>query len=134
MDIVCSYICITRFILCFNSVFQCLVDEKDSGSSKVSSTLEAGEKLYPSTSSEGREVIRQELRDLREKWDTYTDHLGSTQRHLEGSLMQWASYDESYNQLVGWVRGAEQEVEGEIESKATLQEKKNQLQHYKVHT
>ena len=36
--------------------------EKEEGALRVNNALEAGEKLYPNTASEGREIIRQELR------------------------------------------------------------------------
>lgn len=39
-----------------------LMAEKEQGASKIHATVECGEKLYPSTAAEGREIIRQELR------------------------------------------------------------------------
>ena len=39
-----------------------LVMERDQGADRVQLTIEAGEKLYPSTAVEGREIIRQQLR------------------------------------------------------------------------
>ena len=36
--------------------------EKEQGAAKIHMTVESGEKLYPSTAAEGREIIRQELR------------------------------------------------------------------------
>lgn len=39
-----------------------LMAEKEQGAAKIHVTVESGEKLYPSTAAEGREVVRQELR------------------------------------------------------------------------
>jgi nesprin-1 len=36
--------------------------EKEQGATRIHITVESGEKLYPSTAAEGREIIRQELR------------------------------------------------------------------------
>ncbi len=69
-------------------VHQELIKAKETGGEKFSSTLEAGERLYPSTSTDGREVIRQQLRDLRERWETYCDNLNDTLRHLDTTLAQ----------------------------------------------
>ena len=41
-----------------------IMAEKEEGASKVHKALEMGEKLYPNTASEGREIIRQELRSV----------------------------------------------------------------------
>ena len=65
-----------------------MVEAKEVGGEKFSKAFEAGERLYPSTSTEGREVIRQQLRDLREQWETYCDNLNDTLRHLDTTLAQ----------------------------------------------
>lgn len=39
-----------------------LMAEKEQGAARIHLTVESGEKLYPSTAAEGREIIRQELR------------------------------------------------------------------------
>ena len=96
------------------------------------SALEAGEKLYPNTSNEGREAIRRELRSLRDNWEGYNDNLNETQRHLEGSKMQWMSFDENFEQLEKWVDDSDRQLEDDMDLKNTLQEKKAALQHYRV--
>lgn len=39
-----------------------LAAERDEGARMIPQTVENGERLYPNTSSEGRDIIRQELR------------------------------------------------------------------------
>ena len=39
-----------------------LTAERDEGTSMIHQTVESGERLYPNTASEGRDIIRQELR------------------------------------------------------------------------
>ena len=39
-----------------------LLAEKELGANRIHITVESGERLYPSTAAEGREIIRQELR------------------------------------------------------------------------
>ena len=63
-----------------------LLAEKSAGGSRVHQTIEQGERLYPHTAVEGREMIRQELRTLRDKWESFTDDLADTQRRLEVGL------------------------------------------------
>ena len=113
-------------------LFQALVHEKESGFERVSQALEAGDKLYPSTSTEGREIIRNELRRLKTDWDSLYDDVLGVQRHLEVSLVQWTSFEESYEQLEGWLKNMEGQLTGETPLHATLEEKKGQLQTYRV--
>ncbi|XP_025103982.1 nesprin-1-like isoform X4 [Pomacea canaliculata] len=109
-----------------------LVRERDAGLSKLNQCVEAGERLYSSTAPDGREVIRQELRKLKMEWDSLYDDLSTVQRRLEVSLVQWTSFDESYNQVESWLREMETQLEGQTALRSTLEEKKTQLQNYKV--
>lgn len=43
-------------------MLQELTAERDEGASMIHQTVESGERLYPNTASEGRDIIRQELR------------------------------------------------------------------------
>ena len=46
--------------------------------------------------------------------------------------MQWQSFDENFDQLTHWVHDMESQVLSDPDLKATLQEKKAQLQNLKV--
>ncbi|XP_076463750.1 muscle-specific protein 300 kDa-like isoform X7 [Babylonia areolata] len=109
-----------------------LLTDKEQGLALFNAALESGEKLYPNTSNEGREEVRRELRSMRDSWESFTDSLNDTQRALESSRMQWSSFDENFEQLMSWVSDMEAQVVAEPELKATLQEKKAQLQGLKT--
>lgn len=94
--------------------------------------IESGERLYPNTAAEGREVIRQELRQLKLGWESLFDDLSAAQRKLEVALVQWTSFDDSYGQVEHWLRDMESQLEGQLPLRSTLEEKKTQLQNYKV--
>ena len=106
--------------------------EKHKGQHKFTATVEAGEHLYPSTSTEGREVIRQELCSLRDSWETYTDGLDDAQRKLENALGQWSAYNDSSKKLVNWVKDMEGQLIGDLDLKNSLDEKKALLQKCRV--
>ncbi|KAL5008450.1 hypothetical protein ScPMuIL_014031 [Solemya velum] len=109
-----------------------LSNERDSGIAKLNQVVEAGEKLYPNTASEGREVIRQELRQMKFTWEGLFDDLSSAQRKLEVALVQWTTFDDSYIQVENWLREMELQLEGQLPLRSTLEEKKTQLQNFKV--
>ncbi|XP_074648980.1 muscle-specific protein 300 kDa-like isoform X3 [Tubulanus polymorphus] len=108
-----------------------LLSDKENGFSKLNQTVEAGERLYPNTASEGRETIRQELRALKQDWENLFDELALSQRKLEASLIQWTSVDDSYVQLEEWMRNIDNQLKMDIILKATLEQKKAQLLSYK---
>ena len=113
-------------------VFQELISERDAGFAKLNQAIEAGEKLYPNTATEGREKVRQELRQMKMAWESLFDDLSSAQRKLEVALVQWTTFDDSYGQVEQWLRDAEMQLEGQIPLRSTLEEKKTQLQNFKV--
>ncbi|KAK0046935.1 nesprin-1, partial [Biomphalaria pfeifferi] len=111
---------------------QDLVHERDIGSTKLNSCIEIGEKVYPNTHPDGREVIRQELCKLKLGYENLFDELSTVQRKLEVSLVQWTSFDESNGQVEQWLRQMESQLEGQTPMKATLEEKKSQLHNYRA--
>ncbi|ESO86156.1 hypothetical protein LOTGIDRAFT_167389 [Lottia gigantea] len=111
---------------------QNIVASKDQGLARFNRALESGEKLFPNTSNEGRDVVRHELRGLRESWDRFNDNLNDTQRELDSSRMKWSTFDENYDQLTQWLAETEHQLGHEPDVKNSLPEKKAQLQHLKT--
>ncbi|KAJ8309205.1 hypothetical protein KUTeg_014079 [Tegillarca granosa] len=109
-----------------------LIAEKEQGTNKIHFTVESGEKLYPSTASEGRDLIRQELRTLRDQWEQLCDQLSDTQRKLDSCLVQWSSYDENFEQFQKWLLDTEIQLKEDTDLKSTLPDKKAQLQGHRV--
>jgi len=105
------------------------------------------EKLYAQTSPDGREIIRQNMkyqfilyrywskilmnfgfRDLRNAWESVSETLQSSLSKLDNCLLQFAEFSLSQEQLTKWLKNIEQAMQQHTETKATLQEKKAQLQ------
>lgn len=105
---------------------------KEEGFGCINAAVEAGEKLYPNTSVEGRESIRHELRSLQDGWEGFNSSLSATQKQLDGSKMELASFEAQFEQQSKWLSDMEAQADTEPELKTTLQEKKALLQRYKV--
>ena len=58
--------------------------------------------------------------------------VNSVVRVTERLLKQWADYDETYDQLSQWIKDTEAKVKADMESKATLDEKRESLKKHKV--
>ncbi len=111
-----------------------LVAEKEHGNDKLIQAVDSGEKLYPNTAADGREMIRHELRLLKQDWDSLYDDVMAAQRQLNVNVVQWTSFEESYDKLEVWLKATEAQLKGDIPLKATLDDKKSQLSTYRVST
>ena len=109
-----------------------LLSEKEHGLQRLNGSVEAGEKLYPDTASTGREKIRQDLRHAKEDWERLFNGLNEAQRQVDAFLMQWASYVDSRDSLSSWMEETEAALRADVELRNTLQEKRQQLQSYRV--
>ncbi|CAH1403532.1 unnamed protein product [Nezara viridula] len=109
-----------------------LSDLKSRESGKYESILDLGEKLYSHTSPDGREIIRQQLRDLRSLWEALSENLQESLQILEQCLVQFAEFTLSQEQLTKWLKEVEKAMQAHTELKGTLQEKKAQLQNHKI--
>ncbi len=98
----------------------------------VHRTTELGEKLYPETSAEGRDAVRQELRKLIERQDSLTEKSSVLQQRLNESQSQLSSFEDGLSQLDHWLTGAETKLKSDQSSKATIADKKALLQALKV--
>ena len=98
----------------------------------VNSTVEAGERLYPTTGNEGREIIRQQLLDLQQAFETLYDGVTSTEREIRAKIFCWSGFDECSEAFEKWLKIAETHLKPEMELKKTLDEKRAQLQIYRT--
>ncbi|XP_039285327.1 nesprin-1-like [Nilaparvata lugens] len=109
-----------------------LGDLRSKESSVFESLVEQGENLYAQTSPDGREIIRQQLRALRTQWEKFSEDLQSGTHKLDQCLLQFAEFSLSQEQLTKWLKGVEETVQQHTELKASLQEKRAQLQNHKI--
>lgn len=68
------------------------------------------------------------FRDLRSSWELISENYQCSLAKLDNCLLQFAEFSLSQEQLTKWLRNIEQAMQQHTETKATLQEKKAQLQ------
>lgn len=107
-------------------------DTRTKENARFESIIDLGEKLYTHTSPEGREIVRQQLRNLRTLWDGFSEDLQSATQKLDQCLMQFAEFSLSQEQLTAWLRDVERAMHQHTELKSTLEEKRAQLQNHKI--
>ncbi|KAG5889994.1 hypothetical protein JTB14_035906 [Gonioctena quinquepunctata] len=113
-------------------VFEELLSQKPSATSLLNNTIESGEKLFTSTSIEGKEIINSQLQELRKGLETLFDEIHETERDLKAKQIRWSGFDESLSKITDWLKSAERKLPQVMELKASLDEKKEQLQIYRT--
>ena len=98
----------------------------------VNSTVEAGERLYPTTGLEGREIIRQQLLDLQQVLEFLYDKVTLAEREIQSKITSWSGFNESCKTFENWLKQAEFQLKPDIDLKTTLDEKSAQLQIYRT--
>ena len=109
-----------------------LFSEKEHGLQRLNGSIESGEKLYPDTAATGREKVRQDLRRAKEDWERLFNGLNEAQRRVDAFLMQWTSYVDGQDSLTRWMSDTEAALRADMDLRNTLQEKRQQLQNYRV--
>lgn len=114
-----------------SDILKDLLSQKSSATLLLNNAVELGEKVYLSTSDEGKEIIRQQLQELQQSLDALFDEIGSTERDLQAKLTKWSGFEECLEGIKKWLQSAEQMLPKELELKATLDEKRGQLAIYR---
>lgn len=109
-----------------------LLEKRSEKTAEMESVVEAGERLYSHTSPDGREIIRQQIRTLRDVWETLGEQMQGSWQRLDACLSQFEDFKTSQEELTKWLRGIEQSMRLHTQLKSTLQEKKAQLQNHKI--
>lgn len=79
--------------------FQVLVNDRLQGQQLLTETIQAGERLYQDTAAPGREIIRQKLRELRDKFDVFSNDVLEVQKQLDSLNQHWISFKETFKQV-----------------------------------
>ena len=116
----------------FYAYVQKVLEREAEGKSKLAAAISSGEKLFVSTNPEGREVIRKELRLLRDQWDRALERMGNIHRQTDRAVQQWTIYREKREGLICWIEDTEEELLQLESSCNSLQEKKEKLLKLKV--
>ena len=106
----------------------------DDGLQKVNRVCDLAEKILPSTSSDGKRLIEQQVTELTNDWERLNMAITDSNAMLEGVQERWNDYEEYYGSLVKWLADIENTLMMDPEPRAQLVEKKTQLDKYKVWT
>ena len=109
-----------------------LLEKRDDGYGHIQSASDAGALVLPSTSALGRDVISQNLSELRQSWEDTVGRMNDTQTRLKAALMRWEDHEGATRRLALWLNDKEAEFKSEAILQSTLGEKRSQLERVKV--
>lgn len=149
MKVICNILIITKYYCRFDDcernlkrglrqdlddqskILEELLSQQTSATLLLNNTIELGERLYPTTSSEGREIINIQIQELQQALDALFDGISNLHRDIKTKKERWAGFDERVENILSWLREVELKIPQEIELKASLEEKRAQLQVYR---
>lgn len=111
---------------------QVLLTEKEQGEHKINSLVLSGERLFPDTAANGREQIRNELREVRERWDKLDEGIKDQQKLHDAQSLQLSSYQEMLQQTLSWLDSMEKAIQIESSSWTSVQEVRARLLKHKT--
>lgn len=116
-----------------SKILQALINEQDRAEPLLASVNSLGEKALPETSTQGREKIRQDLRDIRDRWDRVNEGIRGLQKRQEAQSLQWSSYQDNLQQILTWLDSTEKLLEQENPNSWTsTQEIRSKILKYKT--
>ncbi|RUS81756.1 hypothetical protein EGW08_010510, partial [Elysia chlorotica] len=110
-----------------------LVANLTEGSQRLSYATKAGETTLPSTSASGQTKIRQQLQAINKDFEDFRVQLVQAQSELETCLRRWDEFEESHHEFGNWLRETEVLLRSELDTKATVEEKKQHWEEYQLH-
>jgi len=109
-----------------------LFDERQRHAELLDHILETGENLCTMLPGDCRHLLHQQTGALQLKCDQLFTSVMASQRQLEASLVEWTSYIERVSQVETWLAQMRTLVSDDLPLVASLDEKKEQLQSFKV--
>lgn len=106
---------------------QVLLSEREQGEHKINSLTMIGERLFPDTAAPGRETIRNDLRDIRDRWDKLEEAIKRQQKLHDAQSLQLSSYQEMLQQTLAWLDSMEKLIQPDPSSWISIQEVRAKL-------
>ncbi|KFM65652.1 Nesprin-1, partial [Stegodyphus mimosarum] len=111
---------------------QMLVNDKLQGEQLLTETIQSGERLYQDTAAPGREIIREKLRELRDKFDLFSNNILEVQRQLDALNQHWISFKDTFKQILNWMDNTEKTLASDTANRTAFQDITTHLLKYKA--
>lgn len=116
-------------LLSQQKAIQDILNQQNTVTLLLNNVVELGEKSYPTTALEGRDSIRDEIQELSQLLEKLFDKLHTTNQILQNKLSKWSGFEECADIIESWLKSVN--IDEVMVLKATLDEKRSQLQIYR---
>ena len=93
---------------------------------RVSHVISLGDKIIAETKEDGQTAIRSLSNNLQQEWTGLISHVDKTIEIVQGKLGNWSEFEILKDNCLQWIQESDKKLH-QIDLKATLQEKKDQL-------
>lgn len=107
-------------------------EQREAGQVLLNKAVEQGEALFSEITPANRDLVRGQLRGIRDSSEALIDKSNAITKRIEGMLIQRSSFDDSYSQVTKWLGEADKKIGEKLELKPSLQEKKLVLHGYRA--
>ncbi|KAF4529960.1 hypothetical protein B566_EDAN017789 [Ephemera danica] len=109
-----------------------LLNKQAQGELLVEHLQHTGEVVLASTSSQGCDIIRNEIKALRESFEAHFKEIKQQKEQLEGTVVAWREYKDEYERLSDWLQQLDILIKAHKTALlSTVQEKSKQVQEVK---
>lgn len=108
------------------------LSHREEGNRKVQQVVDASEVVLPHTSSVGRDLIGQNVVELKRLWEATVDEMDESKLEVERLTTQWRKHDDCVDQMTKWMTNTEAQVKAETQLDGTAASKKAHLERLKV--
>ncbi|CAL4067346.1 unnamed protein product, partial [Meganyctiphanes norvegica] len=109
------------------TLLQYLLSEREQTPHRLASLTTIAERLYPDTATVGREKLRKELRELRDRWEHLDSSINEQQRKQEAASHQWSSFEDSLKAATNWLDSNEKLTVLDLSGCSSLPDIKSKL-------
>lgn len=81
-----------------------LLNKQAQGELLVEHLVHTGDVVLASTSSQGQEIVRNDIRALRDSFEGLFREINQQKESLEVTMVQWRAYKEEYERLMEWLQ------------------------------
>lgn len=110
-------------------LIQDILSQQSSATLLLNNVIENREKLYSTTAVDGRDTIRDQTQVLAQLMEALFDKVHARNQMLQNKLSKWSGFEDCIGNLKDWLNNIT--IDENIVLKATLDEKRAQLQQYR---
>ena len=110
-----------------SEMLQSIIAEQERAPVKLNKMSSLGERLFVDTDTHGREAIRNELKDLRKRWDNILERAERLQKKQDAQSKAWTLYKDSLVQANQWLESMEASLKNDQINWLSLQETRSRL-------